>query len=185
MGVDERHAALAAEFGATLAARGIGLVYGGGSIGLMGVIADAVLGRGGEVVGVITEALAELEVGHAGLSDLITVATMHERKARMADLADGFVMLPGGYGTLDEFFEVVTWSQLGIHAKPCGILDPWGYYGNLLRFIDDCVSADFVTVANRDLVLASGDATDLLENMQRRLSSIQEAQASQMDAMDR
>ncbi len=127
-----------------MASRGLGLVYGGGHVGLMGVLADAVLAAGGEVLGVITASLQEREVGHDGLTELRVVDTMHERKAAMADAADAFVMLPGGFGTLDEFFEAVTWAQLGIHDKPCAVLDPTGYYAPLLRFLDDAVAARFI-----------------------------------------
>src|SRR3954471_5316420 len=120
-GIDPWFAEAAASLGAAIADRGLRLVYGGGHVGLMGVVADAVLSGGGEVHGVITRALEAKEVAHRGLTELLVVETMHERKAVMADLADGFIMLPGGFGTLDEFFEVVTWTQLGIHLKPCGI----------------------------------------------------------------
>lgn len=161
-GNDPRHAADAVRLGSFLAERGIGLVYGGGSIGLMGVLAEAVLDGGGEVIGVITESLLKSEVGHTGVTELKVVATMHERKACMAELADAFVMLPGGFGTLDEFFEVVTWRQLGIHDKPCGILDPQGYYQKLTAFLDEAVSSDFVTTANRDLVVLAATPESLL-----------------------
>src|SRR5215471_16866630 len=130
-GNDPQYAAAAAALGRVLADRGIRLVYGGGQVGLMGVLADAVLERGGEVLGVITEALVVKEVSHRGLTGLQVVGTMHERKAVMADAADAFIMLPGGFGTFDEFFEVVTWTQLGIHAKPCGVLDVAGYFAPL------------------------------------------------------
>ena len=128
-GTDPAFAAAAAALGALLAERGIRLVYGGGHVGLMGAVADAVLDDGGEAHGVITRALEQKEIAHRGLTSLVITETMHERKAALADAADAFVMLPGGYGTLDEFFEVLTWTQLGIHAKPCAILD----VGGLLR----------------------------------------------------
>lgn len=155
----------AANLGKSLARRGIDLVYGGGHVGLMGAVADAALAEGGTVHGVITRALQELELAHSGLSSLRVVETMHQRKAAMADAAAGFVMLPGGYGTLDEFFEVLTWAQLGIHAKPCGILDVGGYFGPLRAFIDGSVEAGFVRPAHRDMVLTDDDADRLLDQM--------------------
>ena len=155
----------AAALGHELAARDVTLVYGGGRVGLMGAVADAVLAGGGRAHGVITRGLQEKEVAHTGLTDLRVVATMHERKAAMADAAAGFVMLPGGYGTLDEFFEALTWAQLGIHAKPCGILDVGGYFGALLAFIDDAVEAGFVHPAHRDMVLVDDDPGLLLDRM--------------------
>ena len=127
-------------FGRALASRGIALVYGGGHVGLMGVIADEVLAGGGRAIGVITEALLAKEVGHKGLTELRVVKTMHERKALMADIAEGFVAMPGGFGTLDEFFEAITWAQLGIHRKPCGLLNTHRYYDRLLDFIDHAVA---------------------------------------------
>lgn len=162
-GADPTYAAGAAALGSALARHGIGLVYGGGSVGLMGVLADAVQEAGGQVTGVITEALVGLEVGHNGLGDLRVVATMHERKALMADLADGFVMLAGGFGTLDEFFEAVTWSQLGIHDKPCAVLDPDGYYVDLLAFLDRAVTERFVSTTNRSLVGTAREPEALIE----------------------
>jgi uncharacterized protein (TIGR00730 family) len=143
-GADPRVAGAAVDLGALLAERGIRLVYGGGRVGVMGALADAVLDAGGTVHGVITRALLDREVAHAGLSDLEIVDTMHERKARMADVADAFVMMPGGFGTLDEFFEALTWSQLGVHDKPCGILDVAGYFRPLLDFVQSAVAARFV-----------------------------------------
>jgi uncharacterized protein (TIGR00730 family) len=151
--------------GRLLAERGIGLVYGGGNVGLMGVVADAVLAAGGEVTGVIPRQLMEREVGHQGLTTLEVVGTMHERKARMADLADGFVALPGGYGTLDELCEVLTWSQLGIHAKPCGVLNVEGYFDALLALFDHSVGEGFVRPAHRALVLEGAEPGELLEGM--------------------
>jgi uncharacterized protein (TIGR00730 family) len=164
-GADPAYTAGANALGEALARHGIGLVYGGGSVGLMGVLADAVQRAGGEVTGVITEALVGLEVGHNGLGDLRVVATMHERKALMADLADGFVMLAGGFGTLDEFFEALTWSQLGIHDKPCAVLDPDGYFTNLLAFLDRAVTERFVSDTNRSLVLQVTDPDELIERL--------------------
>ncbi|HWE66524.1 MAG TPA: TIGR00730 family Rossman fold protein [Acidimicrobiales bacterium] len=136
--------AAAAELGALLAQRGIGLVYGGASVGLMGVVADAALAAGGRVTGVITESLADHEIAHRGLARLDVVATMHERKARMAELSDAVIMLPGGFGTLEEFMESVTWLHLGIHDKGCGILNVDGYFDDLWRFVTHSVEMDFI-----------------------------------------
>jgi len=165
IGTDPAYAAAAASLGQTLADRGIRLVYGGGHVGLMGVLADVVLGNGGEAYGVITRALKEREVAHSGLTSLTVVETMHERKAAMADAADAFVMLPGGYGTLDEFFEVVTWTQLGIHAKPCGVLDVAGYFAPLGTLLDGAARAGFVRPAHRGLVLTDSDPAALLDRL--------------------
>jgi uncharacterized protein (TIGR00730 family) len=161
-GNDPAYAQAAASLGWMLADRGIRLVYGGGQVGLMGVLADAVLERGGEVYGVITEALKAKEVSHPGLTRLEVVGTMHERKAAMADAADAFIMLPGGFGTFDEFFEVLTWTQLGIHAKPCGILDAAGFFGPLRALVDGAVAAGFVHSAHRDMIVADDDPGRLL-----------------------
>src|SRR5262249_11009257 len=133
------YADAARRFGPALAAHGLGLVYGGGHVGLMGVVADAVLGGGGEVIGVIPQALVDRELAHTGLTALRVVATMHQRKALMADLADGFVALPGGFGTADELFEILTWAQLGLHAKPVGLLDVNGFFTPLLAWVERCV----------------------------------------------
>ena len=159
------YAAAARRFGTALAERGIGLVYGGGSVGLMGVLADAALAAGGEVVGVIPRALHAREIGHAALTDLRVVETMHERKALMADLADGFVALPGGLGTLEEIFEVWTWAQLGIHAKPCGVLNAAGYFDPLLAFLDHAVAERFVRETHRAMMLVEPDPDALLRRM--------------------
>lgn len=149
--------------GAALARRRIGLVYDGGRVGLMGVVADAVLAGGGEVIGVIPEALVAKEVAHEGLPDLRVVGSMHERKALMAELADAFVALPGGYGTLEEFCEVVTWAQLGLHRKPCGLLNVGGFYDRLLALFDHAVAEHFVRPAHRSLVLEERDPEHLLD----------------------
>jgi len=164
-GSDARHAAAARELGHALADRGIGLVYGGGSIGLMGTIADAVLERGGEVIGVIPRTLWEREVGHRGLADLRIVETMHERKALMAELGDAFVALPGGLGTLEELFEAWTWSQLGLHRKPCAILDATGYYDDLVSFLDKSVDAGFIGATNRAMLIVARDPAALFERI--------------------
>ena len=165
IGTDPAYAAAAASLGQTLADRGIRLVYGGGHVGLMGVLADVVLGNGGEAYGVITRALKEREVAHSGLTSLTVVETMHERKAAMADAADAFVMLPGGYGTLDEFFEVVTWTQLGIHAKPCGVLDVAGYFAPLAALLDGAAQAGFIRPVHRGLVLTESEPGPLLDRL--------------------
>ncbi len=139
------------------------LVYGGGSVGLMGVLADAVLAGGGEVVGVIPRMLWEREVGHRGLTDLRIVANMHERKALMAELADGFIALPGGIGTLEEFFEVWTWAQLGVHRKPCGLLNVAGYFDPMLAMLESMCRRRFLREEHRQMVLVDVDPRRLLE----------------------
>jgi uncharacterized protein (TIGR00730 family) len=161
-GADPHHVATATALGVALAERGIGLVYGGGHVGLMGAVADGALAAGGEVVGVMTEALVAREIAHTGLTRLEVTATMHERKARMADLGDGFTMLPGGFGTLDELFEALTWTQLGVHAKPCAVLDPTGYFDPLLAFADRAVEQRFVRPEHRALLLVAREIDDLL-----------------------
>ena len=148
--------------GRTLADAGIGLVYGGASVGLMGRLADSALAAGGEVIGVIPRAMVDLEVAHHGLTDLRVVASMHERKALMADLADGFVALPGGLGTLDELFEILTWAQLGLHAKPVGLLDVGGYFAPLLAFLDGAVAARFLAPEHRAMLLVADEPAALL-----------------------
>jgi len=145
-----------------LAANGIGIVYGGGNVGLMGALADAALAAGGEVIGVIPEHLMALEVGHRGLTQLHVVKSMHERKALMADLSDAFVALPGGFGTFEEFCEVLTWSQLGLHQKPCGLLNIHDYYTPLLTMFDHAVSEGFLKPENRKLVLAGEGIGEML-----------------------
>jgi len=165
MGTDPDFAVAAENLGGLLAARGIRLVYGGGRVGLMGVLADAVLRGGGSVTGVITRALEDKEISHHGLMDLTVVHTMHERKATMADRADGFIMLPGGYGTMDEFFEVLTWTQLGIHRKPCAILDVNGYFGPLLGLLDHAAGQGFLRDDHREMVLTGTDPAGLLDRM--------------------
>jgi uncharacterized protein (TIGR00730 family) len=152
--------------GAELARRNIGLVYGGGNVGLMGIIADAVLRAGGEAQGVIPEHLKAREIGHRGLTKLHVVRSMHERKALMADLCDAFIALPGGFGTLEEFCEVVTWTQLGLHAKPCGILNILGYYSPLLAMFDHAVEEQFLKPENRALVMARESPADLLQALE-------------------
>ena len=153
---------LAESLGRALAERGIGIVYGGAWVGLMGALADAALAAGGEVIGVIPQALIEREIGHRGLTELRIVESMHERKALMAELSDGFVALPGGIGTLEELFEVWTWAQLGLHAKPCALLDTDGFYGPLVAFLDHLVDAGFVREAHRDMLLTAHSPEELL-----------------------
>lgn len=165
LGTDPAFAQAASSLGRMLAARGIRLVYGGGKVGLMGTVADAVLGQGGEAYGVITRALEAKEVAHPSLSSLRVVETMHERKDAMADASDAFVMLPGGFGTFDEFFEVLTWTQLGIHVKPCGILDVGGFYEPLHAMIDQAVTAGFVHPAHRNMVVIDEDPGRLLDRL--------------------
>ena len=155
------------ELATELVHRNIGLVYGGTHVGLMGVLADAVLRAGGEAVGVIPENLMAREVGHRGLTKLHVVPSMHERKALMADLSDAFVALPGGFGTLEEFCEVVTWAQLGLHAKPCGILNVMGYYSSLLAMFDHAVQERFLKPENRGLVLARDSVSELLQALEQ------------------
>ena len=164
-GRDPDYARVAREFGTLLAHESIGLVYGGGKTGLMGEIADAALRSGGEVIGVIPGHLDTREVAHRGLTDLRVVSTMHERKAMMADLADGFVGLPGGLGTLEEFFEVATWSQLGIHAKPAVLLNMKGYYDLIVRFLDRAVEEGFVREEHRPLVAVCHETETILETL--------------------
>jgi len=155
----------AQRLGELLAERAIGLVYGGADVGLMGVIADAALAKGGEVIGVMPESLMRREIGHRGLTKLHVVETMHQRKALMADLADAFIALPGGYGTLEEFFEAVTWSQLGIQKKPCGLLNIERYWDGLLRVLDHAVDEKFVGPENSQLVLVASSPEGMLERL--------------------
>src|SRR4249920_4276830 len=162
-GARPEYALAAQELGRALVARRLGVVYGGARVGLMGAVADTVLAGGGLVTGVIPEGLVTKEIAHDGLTELRVVASMHERKAMMNDLADGFIALPGGWGTLEEFFEVLTWAQLGLHRKPCGLLNVSGYYDRLLEFLDLTVEERFVKSQHRALVITSTSPTDLLE----------------------
>jgi hypothetical protein len=164
-GHDPRHSAAAAELGQTLARRGTRVVYGGGSVGLMGVVADAALAAGGEVVGVIPRFLFEREVGHRGLTELRVVESMHERKATIAELSDGFVALPGGVGTLEEICEIWTWVLLGLHRKPCGLLNVARYFDGLVAFLDGAVAAGFVAPAQRALLQVATDVPALLASL--------------------
>ena len=153
----------AVDLGRVLAARKIGLVYGGAHVGLMGAVADAILASGGHATGVIPESLVAKEVAHTGLTELRIVSSMHERKALMADLADAFVALPGGWGTWEEFFEVLTWAQLGLHRKPCGLLNVSGYFDPLLSFVDHSVREGFVRREYRAMICVETSAAALLE----------------------
>jgi len=158
--------AAAISMGACLARHGIGLVYGGAKVGLMGMLADAVLAGGGQVIGVIPEALIAREIAHSGLTELRVVSSMHERKALMAELADVFIVLPGGFGTLDELSEMVTWTQLGLHGKPCGLLNVEGFYDALLSFLDNAVAEGFIKREHRSIVLSDENPDMLLTKLQ-------------------
>src|SRR3954453_10697267 len=164
-GARPEYANAARDMAASLAARNIGLVYGGGRVGLMGILADEMLRLGGNVAGVIPRMLSDREVGHVGLSELHVVETMHERKAKMADLADGFIALPGGLGTLEEIFEIWTWAQLGSHRKPCGFLDANGFYAPLLSFLDRAVDAGFIRAQYRSMAIVDVDPAALLRRL--------------------
>ena len=153
----------ATQLGQAMQQRGIGLVYGGAAIGIMGSVADAVLAAGGEVIGVIPKSLAVKEVAHERLSELHVVESMHERKAMMAELSDGFIALPGGWGTLEELFEMLTWAQLGFHQKPCGLLNIKGYYDGLISFLDNAFEQQFVSELYRPMLLSSRQPEVLLD----------------------
>ena len=163
VGSRPEYAAAAREMAATLASRDIGLVYGGGRVGLMGILADEMLARKGSVVGVIPRMLSEREVGHEGLQQLHIVETMHDRKAKMANLADGFIALPGGIGTLEEIFEVWTWAQLGSHKKPCGFLDVNGFFEPLFEFLDKMVEERFLAPRFRQIAIVESDPEKLMD----------------------
>jgi uncharacterized protein (TIGR00730 family) len=165
LGSAEAYRSAAEALGVLLARRGHALVYGGGQVGLMGAVADAVLRAGGTAVGVIPEALAGREIAHAGLSELHVVPTMHARKALMAELSSAFVALPGGFGTLDELFEIVTWGQLGLHRKPVGLLDVGGYFGSLLRFVEHAVAERFVRPEHAELLVVEAEPEALLDRL--------------------
>jgi uncharacterized protein (TIGR00730 family) len=165
-GNDPAYLQAARALGETLARSGIGLVYGGASVGLMGVLADAALVAGGEVTGVMPRALVEKEIAHGGLSDLRVVGSMHERKALMAELSDGFVALPGGIGTFEELFEVWTWAQLGHHTKPCALLNVRGFYDGLIAFLDKVVERGFMKDAHRSMLIVAQQPMELLERLE-------------------
>ena len=162
LGADPAYREAAEGLGRRLAEAGLAVVYGGASVGLMGVLADAALAAGGEVIGVIPQALVDREIAHRHLTELRLVESMHERKALMVDLADAFVALPGGAGTLDELFETYTWAQLGVHRKPCGLLDVDGYWGGLLAFLDHAVTEGFVRPEHRRMLHLADDPDELL-----------------------
>jgi len=149
-----------------MARRGLGLVYGGASVGVMGAVADAVLDHGGSAIGVIPQSLATKEVAHAGLDELLVVHSMHERKARMAELSDGFIALPGGWGTIEEIFEMLTWAQLGFHRKPCGLINVCGYYDQLFAFLETAIDQQFVKEAHRPMIMMDEDPDALLDRFE-------------------
>jgi len=155
----------ATAMGSLLASRGLGLVYGGGNVGLMGVIADAVLAGGGDVIGVIPHSLANREIAHTGVTDLRVVDSMHTRKAMMAGLSDAFIAMPGGVGTFEEFFEAVTWTQLGVHRKPCGLLNTAGFYTPLAAFIDQAVTEGFIKPIHRSMIVVDDHPERLLDSL--------------------
>ena len=157
------YALAAAQLGKELCRRNIGLVYGGAAVGMMGVLADSVLEHGGEAIGVIPKSLAVKELAHENLSELHVVASMHERKAMMADLADGFIALPGGWGTLEEIFEILTWAQLGFHAKPCGLLNIEAYYDDLMAFLENSFEQEFVNPLYRPMLMTDKKPSQLLD----------------------
>jgi uncharacterized protein (TIGR00730 family) len=159
------YAEIAVALGQVLAAKRIGLVYGGGHVGLMGVIADAVLAAGGEAIGVIPQALADREIAHGGLTDLRIVDSMHTRKAMMADLSDAFIAMPGGVGTFEEFFEAITWTQLGLHRKACGLLNAGGFYTPLVAFIDQAVSEGFIKPVHRSMIVVDDNPERLVNTL--------------------
>ena len=165
-GEDESFSAAASALGKLLAERQITLIYGGAQVGLMGIVANACLAGGGEVHGVITRALQGKEIDHEGLTSLRVVDTMHDRKAAMAGQADGFIMLPGGLGTLEEFFEAATWTQLGIQSKPCGILNVAGYFDPLIELLDEATRQRFVREGHREMVIVESDPVAMLERME-------------------
>ncbi len=162
-GLDPIYAATAAEMAAYLAKQGIGIVYGGGNVGIMGVIADAALAAGGEVIGVIPESLLAKELGHGGVTELHVTRTMHERKQKMVDLSDAFIALPGGFGTLDELFETLTWLQLGFHGKPVGLLNVAGFFDHLLTFLDHMSTTGFLKPEHRSSLITETDPEALLQ----------------------
>lgn len=164
-GADPAYGAAVGDLARAIVGRGEAVVYGGGAAGLMGTLADAALEAGGQVVGVIPQALVDRERAHKGLTELHVVSSMHERKALMADLSDAFVAAPGGLGTLEELFEVLTWSQLGLHDKPCGLLDVRGYYDGIAAFLDHAVAEGFLRPASREMVLVDSDPVALLDRL--------------------
>lgn len=167
IGNDDAYREQAMLLGATLAKKGIGLIYGGARIGLMGAVADGALSQGGEVIGIIPHFLQQKELAHAGLTELILTDTMHERKAKMNELCDGVIALPGGFGTMEELFEMLTWGQLGLHHKPIGLLNVAGFYDTLIALAQHMTGEGFLSVANRDMLLYSNDIELLLDKMEK------------------
>ena len=165
VGANPAFAEAATALGTLLANKRIGLVYGGGNVGLMGVIADAALAAGGEVIGVIPRSLADREIAHTGCTELRIVDSMHARKAMMADLSDAFVAMPGGVGTFEEFFEAITWTQLGLHRKACGLLNVAGFYTPLAQFIDQAVAEGFIRPVHRTAIVVDDDPVRLLDTL--------------------
>lgn len=165
-GFRAEYAEAAKELGRNLVEKNIRLVYGGGNVGLMGIIADEVMKNGGEVIGIIPESLDKKEVAHRGITELRVVNSMHERKALMAEFADGFIAMPGGIGTFEEFFEILTWAQLGFHHKPCGLLNVANYYDGLLSLCENAVNEGFLRKQHSELILVDSNSTNLLEKMQ-------------------
>ena len=168
-GILDDYAEAASRLGQALVSRGCSLVYGGAKIGVMGVVADAVLAGGGQVIGVMPTFLVDREVAHHGLTELRVVESMHERKAVMSELSDGVVALPGGLGTLDELFEALTWAQLGLHRKPCGLLNTAGYFDRLLGFLDHATDQQFVPAGHRAMLVCEDDADTLLDSLGRQM----------------
>jgi uncharacterized protein (TIGR00730 family) len=164
-GIDRAYTEAARSLGRTLAEANVRLIFGGGHVGLMGVLSNAALEAGGEVIGVIPGFLVERELAHSGLNDLRIVGSMHERKALMSELSDGFITLPGGTGTLEEFFEILTWAQLGEHEKPCGLLNVAGYYDPLLAVFDHMLDKGFLSQSNRALLLVESEPAKLLQRL--------------------
>ena len=165
-GILPEYRTAAEALGRRLVARGCGLVYGGGSVGLMGVIADAVLAAGGEVQGVIPQSLATRELLHTGVEPMHIVESMHARKALMAELSDAFIAMPGGYGTIEELFEVITWAQLGLHAKPIGLLNVAGFFDPLVQLVDHAVAEGFIKAGHRELIVVESEPERLLERLE-------------------
>jgi len=177
VGLKPDYLAAARELGRMIAEKNYGLVYGGATVGAMGAIADAALAAGAEVMGVIPDVIMDLEIGHRGLTELHVVRTMHERKALQAERADAYLALPGGYGTLDEFIEIVTWAKLRIHAKPCVLVNLGGYYDGLLDFLDTSVREGFIKPKDRALIKTASNVVEALEIVERELSLREEIPA--------
>jgi uncharacterized protein (TIGR00730 family) len=173
-GVNPAYREAASALGRGLAETGIGLVYGGATVGMMGAVANAALAAGGEIIGVLPEVLSSREIGHTGLTELIATASMHERKAKMLELADAVIALPGGFGTLDELMEAVTWAQLGIHNKPCVLVNVLGYYEGLLAFLDTAVQEGFLKAANRELILVAANTEEAIHIVKNSMKASDE-----------